>query len=100
MQSKFSHHPRFPPVSHYPCRVIGSCFIYRAKHGATNYIPSSFIPDFFDLVIWGHEHECLLEPQFIPTGEVTKDGQDKGLFISQPGSSIATSLSDGEQKPK
>ena len=72
----------------------------RAKHGATNYIPSSFIPDFFDLVIWGHEHECLLEPEFIPTGSVGEDGEDRGLYISQPGSSVATSLCDGEQKPK
>jgi hypothetical protein len=41
-----------------------------------------------------------LEPEFVPTGEVTDDGEAKGIFISQPGSSIATSLSDGEQKPK
>lgn len=72
----------------------------RARHGATNHIPPSFIPDFFDLVIWGHEHECLIEPEFVPTGGVAEDGEDKGLFISQPGSSIATSLSEGEQKPK
>ena len=73
---------------------------FRAKHGVTNYIPPDFIPDFFDLVIWGHEHECLLEPQFVPTGGVGEDGDDKGFYISQPGSSIATSLCEGEQKPK
>ena len=28
------------------------------------------------------------------------DGEDLGIFISQPGSSIATSLSDGEQMSK
>ena len=72
----------------------------RAKHGATNYIPASFIPDFFDLVFWGHEHECLIEPQYIPTGGETEDGREKGVYITQPGSSVATSLSDGEQKPK
>jgi hypothetical protein len=30
----------------------------RVKHGATNYLPEHFIDGFFDLVIWGHEHEC------------------------------------------
>ena len=51
-------------------------------------------------MIWGHEHECLVDPEFVPTGGVADDGEDKGLFISQPGSSVATSLSDGEQKSK
>lgn len=30
----------------------------RVKHGLTNYIPDKMLPDFFDLVIWGHEHPC------------------------------------------
>ena len=30
----------------------------RAKRGPTSFIPESFIPDFFHLVIWGHEHDC------------------------------------------
>jgi DNA repair exonuclease SbcCD nuclease subunit len=31
----------------------------RAKHSATSYIPEHFIDgDMFDLVFWGHEHEC------------------------------------------
>ena len=76
------------------------CFICRAKHGATNYIPASFIPDFFDLVFWGHEHECLIEPEFVPTVGETEDGGAKGVYITQPGSSVATSLSTGEQKQK
>lgn len=72
------------------------CFlICRAKHGTTNYIPTQFIPTFFDLVIWGHEHECRIVPEFVPVKE-GDDGEEKGFFVSQPGSSIATSLSDGE----
>ena len=51
-------------------------------------------------MIWGHEHECLIEPEFVSTGEMSEDGEEKGVYISQPGSSVATSLSDGEQKPK
>ena len=96
-------HPGAPPKQVLPfhCSLgFVSLIPCRARHGATNHIPPSFIPDFFDLVIWGHEHECLIEPEFVPTGGVAEDGEDKGLFISQPGSSIATSLSEGEQKPK
>ncbi len=75
-------------------------FCIRAKHGETSYIPASFIPGFFDLVIWGHEHECRIDPEYVSTGDADEEGEDRGVFISQPGSSVATSLSDGEQVPK
>ena len=73
---------------------------FRAKHGATNYIPTSFIPEFFDLVLWGHEHECLIEPEYVYQGVMDEGGEEKGVYISQPGSSVATSLCDGEMKKK
>ncbi|TPX34366.1 hypothetical protein SmJEL517_g03004 [Synchytrium microbalum] len=63
----------------------------RAKHAAKNYIPENFIDDWIHLVMWGHEHECLIEP----VGSATGDFQ-----IIQPGSSVATSLAIGEEKPK
>eukprot|EP01135_Chromosphaera_perkinsii_P004833 Nk52_evm11s298 gene=Nk52_evmTU11s298 len=63
----------------------------RVKHGPTNYIPEDFLPDFLDLVMWGHEHECLIEPTPCASGE---------FLVSQPGSSVATALSDGESKKK
>lgn len=44
-----------------------------------------------DLVIWGHEHECLIEPRLNP---------EMGFHVMQPGSSIATSLMPGEAVPK
>ena len=44
-----------------------------------------------DLVIWGHEHECLIEPVYNP---------ETSFHVSQPGSSIATSLMPGEAKAK
>lgn len=62
-----------------------------SKHGQTNYIPESFLPEFLDLVIWGHEHECLIDPAYSP---------QQDFYVSQPGSSIATSLSEGEAIPK
>ncbi|XP_043846579.1 double-strand break repair protein MRE11 [Dromiciops gliroides] len=59
----------------------------RSKHGASNYIPEQFLDDFIDLVIWGHEHECKIAP--------TKNEQQL-FYVSQPGSSVVTSLSPGE----
>ena len=56
-----------------------------------NSITDESIPDWFDLVIWGHEHEC--EPQ-LRTCETT------GVRILQPGSTVATSLVEAESKPK
>lgn len=44
-----------------------------------------------DLVVWGHEHECLIEPRYNP---------EMGFHVIQPGSSIATSLMPGEAVPK
>lgn len=38
-------------------------------------------------VVWGHEHECLIEPAESVVGTYR---------ISQPGSSVATSLTSGE----
>ena len=44
-----------------------------------------------DLVVWGHEHECLIDPRYNP--ETT-------FHVMQPGSSIATSMMPGEAVPK
>ncbi|XP_060627083.2 double-strand break repair protein MRE11 [Anolis sagrei] len=63
----------------------------RSKHGATNYIPEQFLDDFIDLVIWGHEHECKISP--------TRNEQQL-FYVSQPGSSVVTSLSPGEAAKK
>ncbi|KAJ1113295.1 hypothetical protein NDU88_001548 [Pleurodeles waltl] len=63
----------------------------RNKHGATNYIPEQFLDDFLDLVIWGHEHECKIAPV---------RNEQQLFYVSQPGSSVATSLSPGEAVKK
>ncbi|KAJ0406976.1 hypothetical protein P43SY_005209 [Pythium insidiosum] len=59
--------------------------------GAKNCLPESFIPDFIDFVVWGHEHECRVDVAESVRGE---------FFITQPGSSVATSLVPGEAVPK
>ena len=52
------------------------------------FVLSSFIPEFFDLVVWGHEHECLIEPEYVHQGVMDEGGEEKGVYISQPGSSV------------
>ncbi|KAJ4399489.1 meiotic recombination [Didymella pomorum] len=60
-------------------------------HTPTSYLPENFLPDFMDLVVWGHEHECLIDPRYNP---------EMGFHVMQPGSSVATSLMPGEAVPK
>lgn len=62
-----------------------------SAHTPTSYLPENFLPDFMDLIVWGHEHECLIEPRQNP---------EMGFHVMQPGSSIATSLMPGEAVPK
>ena len=57
----------------------------------TGYLPEHFLPDFLDLVVWGHEHECLIDPKTNP---------ETNFRVMQPGSSVATSLVPGEAIPK
>ena len=47
--------------------------------------------DSVDLVVWGHEHDCRIDPEEVA---------GKKYKIVQPGSSIATSLSEGESLEK
>lgn len=47
--------------------------------------------DSIDFVLWGHEHDCRVMPE-----EVI----GKNYRICQPGSSVATSLADGESLEK
>lgn len=42
-------------------------------------------------MIWGHEHECLIDPRFNP---------EMNFHVMQPGSSVATSLMPGEAVTK
>lgn len=46
----------------------------RAARGVKNFVPSSALPDFLDLVMWGHEHDCRIEAE-----------SENNIFITQPG---------------
>ncbi|KAK7420586.1 meiotic recombination [Neonectria magnoliae] len=60
-------------------------------HTATSYLPENVLPDWMDVVVWGHEHECLIDPTQNP---------ETGFHVIQPGSSVATSLVPGEAVQK
>lgn len=63
----------------------------RAERGRLNYLPEDKLPGFIDFVVWGHEHDCRITPE--------DNGRIKAK-ICQPGSSVATSLSEGESIEK
>ncbi|CEL93287.1 unnamed protein product [Vitrella brassicaformis CCMP3155] len=56
-----------------------------------NCIHEAQLPQFLDLVIWCHEHDCLIDPV---------DSAQSHFHVVQPGSSVATSLAAGEALPK
>ncbi|CAG0891948.1 unnamed protein product [Cyprideis torosa] len=63
----------------------------RAQRDGKKFIKPSFLDDRFNLILWGHEHECISTMEVVP---------GKDFFILQPGSSVATSLCEGEAVPK
>ncbi|KAJ5584816.1 uncharacterized protein N7459_004616 [Penicillium hispanicum] len=67
--------------------------VHQNHHAYTEsgYLPENFLPGFMDLVIWGHEHECLINPRVNP---------EMKFHVMQPGSSVATSLVPGEAVAK
>jgi len=59
----------------------------RVKHGPQEFVPEGMFDDSIALVVWGHEHACRIVPEPVA---------GKNYYITQPGSSVATSLADGE----
>jgi len=64
----------------------------RIAHSPTNSITEAMIDELgdIDLVFWGHEHEC----------RIAAEATANNTFITQPGSSVATSLSESEKAKK
>ncbi|SPR01546.1 unnamed protein product (mitochondrion) [Plasmodiophora brassicae] len=65
----------------------------RTQHSVVykNSIPESLLPNFLDLVVWAHEHECRIELERSLQGN---------FLVTQPGSSAATSLCTAEAVKK
>ncbi|XP_070492469.1 double-strand break repair protein MRE11 [Chironomus tepperi] len=66
----------------------------RADRGAKNTVTMDLLPKNMNLVLWGHEHDCRIEPEEYSV--VGTDGNLKPRYVTQPGSSVATSLCEGE----
>ncbi|CBQ69662.1 related to MRE11-DNA repair and meiotic recombination protein [Sporisorium reilianum SRZ2] len=63
----------------------------RVAHNPKACVPETMFGDSIHLVVWGHEHEQMIQPQPVT---------EKRYHITQPGSSVATSLSQGETVEK
>ncbi|UKK02823.2 hypothetical protein MACK_002920 [Theileria orientalis] len=63
----------------------------RRGSGVKDYITTDMIPEWFDLVIWGHEHESIKFPEKTSL---------HNFQILQPGSTIQTTLVPAELPPK
>lgn len=62
----------------------------RVSHSPKSFFPQDRIPNEMNFVLWGHEHDCQIGPSKI----------FDNTFLSQPGSSIAASLTEKESEPK
>ncbi|KAJ8602373.1 hypothetical protein CTAYLR_004216 [Chrysophaeum taylorii] len=62
-----------------------------AGRGLKACVHEDMIPQWIDLVVWGHEHECRVEPRMSTVGT---------FRVTQPGSTVATSLIEGEARRK
>ena len=62
-----AHRVRPAEAPSYPLNDWLNIFVLhqnRLQHGgpaSKNYIKEEYLPRFLDLVIWGHEHECILD---------------------------------------
>jgi double-strand break repair protein MRE11 len=75
-----------------PCdRLNKEKLTSRVKHGPQQSVPEGMFDDSIKLVVWGHEHDCRIMPEKV---------EGKDYYITQPGSSVATSLAPGEALPK
>ena len=63
----------------------------RVNRGPQSSVPEGMFDDSIDLVVWGHEHDCRVEAEPVA---------GKSYSMTQPGSSVATSLADGESVEK
>ncbi|EOD35531.1 hypothetical protein EMIHUDRAFT_98533 [Emiliania huxleyi CCMP1516] len=65
-----------------------------AGDGKKGYIKESQLPSCMDIVVWGHEHKCE-----IGSGAGT-EAVGNNFVVLQPGSTVATSLVEGESEDK
>jgi double-strand break repair protein MRE11 len=76
----------FSCVLPFPKLIIRS-HICSVSHPPTPAVPEGLFDDSIDLVVWGHEHDCRIVPEPVA---------GRPYHVTQPGSSVATSLGEGE----
>lgn len=64
----------------------------RAARGTHAFVADARLPSFLNLVVWGHEHDCRIEPEPAACG--------KPFHITQPGSTVTVALSKEELSQK
>lgn len=75
----------------HPCAMPCASRARSVAHNRNEFVPENMFDNDTDLVVWGHEHDCRIVPEPVA---------DRTYFISQPGSSVATSLTAGEALEK
>jgi hypothetical protein len=53
--------PEYPKSDWFNIFVLHQNRVQRGQ-GAKNAVREDYLPPFLDLVVWGHEHECLPDP--------------------------------------
>jgi double-strand break repair protein MRE11 len=55
--------PGYPPSDWVNLFVLHQDRAQRGGKASPNIIKEEYLPRFLDLVVWGHEHECIVDPQ-------------------------------------
>jgi double-strand break repair protein MRE11 len=51
----------------------------RSAHTKDECLQENYLPDWMDLIFWGHEHECRIKPEF---------NDNKNFYVTQPGNTL------------
>lgn len=61
------------------------CHQNREERGLAKYLSEESLPEFLDLVIWGHEHECRLQDE---RRLELKWNSIREFYVMQPGKNL------------
>jgi double-strand break repair protein MRE11 len=79
--------PREFPDDWYNVLVLHQNHVERPPY---NYIREEFLDGFLDLVIWGHEHECKIQPRVSAQQyHVMQPGQTTAFLLPKPGEKLS-----------
>ncbi|XP_058079262.1 double-strand break repair protein MRE11-like [Magnolia sinica] len=70
-----------PPLRPPPFTSSPSLLSDPDQDKSQNAINEHFLPRFLDFIVWGHEHECLVDPQVILKDEADIDPNDQSSVL-------------------